>query len=408
MLIEEVTITDPLDPIFIKPEKFAKHLYGQHDQSTHAPQHRSGVPAGIDLEGKRFSSASKLELVKLIHKKEMAWYHAHDEALKASHTVTSPEESKKLYKKTLDSNQELIDAKKALSENFLYKDAMNLHDANGVRLGDKVYEDALESPSDYLMRKATVSEGILAGNVYEMPRQFYNSKLDTKLKDTRTTAEESIKIATEDFKTFASQAESVIVIPQAKLNQVLLDGRMKTVHETGQSQGASGKADEHYIDDRLLYENVAYGYNDSTPVSARPVSGLMVGKGGYPMEAHAIYGGSKPAEVVLKPETKSRTTWTDGDSLNYFQAGKTTDATIFQANTTAHKAAIYRKGTGDNYFDSKDFGYNTPFEIQVHGGVQVSDIAKVRFFTPPSKSVIARLEKQGIPYETVPLPDGEN
>ena len=383
-------------------KRVAKHLYGQHDQSTHAPQKRAGVPAGLDLEGKRFSAAAKMELIKLKLRYEDAKYKANEQAIAASRNASNPEERGKVYQDSMASNEALKEATKNLEENYLFKDAMNVRDANGVRLGDKTDSgESNEAPRDYLLRKIGRPESGLASNLYEVETKFYDKKLDEQLKNVRTTAEESIKVATEEFKSFANEAESVIVLPQAKLNQVLADGRMKTVHETGTSQGAGGKADESYVDHRLIYESEAYGYDNSTPVSARPVSGLMIGQGGYPTQTHAVYGGNKAAEVVLKPETKSRTTWTDGDSLNTMQAGKAFDSTLFTNNSRALQATVYRKGTGKNYFQSKQFAKDATFEIQVHGGVKVSDIAKVRFFSTPSKAVIARLDRLDIPYETI-------
>jgi hypothetical protein len=109
----------------------------------------------------------------------------------------------------------------------------------------------------------------------------------------------------------------------------------------------------------------------------------------------------------LKPEVRERTTWTEGDSLNLFTGGKSLSSTIFEPNYTAQKATVYRKGSGENYFKSKGFGFNTLVEIQVHGGVKVSDIGKVRFFnSPPSQALANRLEKAGIPYETIPTDEG--
>jgi hypothetical protein len=145
---------------------------------------------------------------------------------------------------------------------------------------------------------------------------------------------------------------------------------------------------------------MAYGYDDSTPVEARPVSGILMQGGYHPTDALSVYGGKKATEIILKPETRERTTWTDNDSLNTFRAGRTVSSTVFSANDTAHKAAVWRKATGKNYFETKNFRSHLT-EIQVHGGIKTSDIAKVRFFSPPSASAIARLTKLDIPYEVV-------
>lgn len=412
---------------FWDTEEVEKHQWGHHDQSTHAPHHIAGVPEGIDLEGKRLTDASRMELMKLgikfqdvdrrtktqiLEEVRAKFGELSTPSILEARTTSNPTPQQLEIRKFIDekyaSNKEYMDAKKALEENFLFKDAMNLHDANGVRLGDKVFSREYgESPESYLQRKmAWYGDGNLNPMAFEQKSDFLSKKIDDKLKDVRTTPEEAIRVATDDFKTFASKADLVVILPQERLGEVLADGRYKTVHETGRSQGVDGEANQQYLDNRLVYENAAYGYGDSTPITSRPVSGMIVGQGGYPYDSHPIYGGSKPAEIVLKPEVRERTTWTNGDSLNTFATGKTFESTIMPANQLSKKASIYRKGMGENYFDSKDFATSSLIEIQVHGGVKVSDIGKVRFYTPPSKAVAARLERAGIPYETVELPKG--
>lgn len=417
-----------------RAKKLEKHLYGQHDQSTHAPHKRAGVPDGVDLDGKRFSAAARLELGTKIRDYESAEWNArargYDKAVASLSTgselddrynrdrvndaywtkTPTPEQQriKDIIKTEVDADPEVARLKAELEDNYLFKDAMAVHDANGMLLGDKPRGEGpfSETPSAYLSRViAGGADNGLPLEAYEKPTKFYSKEFNSdEFKDIRTTPEESVKIATDDFLEFASTGESVVFMPQDKLNQVLADGRVKTAHETRSS--TAGQGTEEYIDHRLVYESVAYGYGDDTPIETRPVSGLLVGEGGYPSEAHSIYGGKRPAEIVLKPEVANRTTWTDGDSLNSFRAGTAFDSTIFRPTYLAAEAAVYRKGTGKNYFKTKTFASQRPIEIQVHGGIKVSDIGKVRFYTPPSKAVAARLERQGIPYETVPLPEG--
>lgn len=411
---DELVITEPLFYRFIKPEKeveqdsfFQKHQYGHHDQSTHGNNHVAGVPEGIDLEGKRYSTSAILELQRVANNYGQARYDANQKATQERLKFNNVEEGTKAYVESLKNNKELQAARKELEENYLFKDAMNVKDAKGIRLGDKISETN-ENPEDYFLRVGVNPPMALSPSAMDAPVKFWHDSIDsTKFADIKTTPEESIQVATKDFLEFAETADSVIVIPQSKLNTMMADGRYKTVHETRQSGGPEGKTFDEYIDHRLIYENAAYGYDNSTPVESRPVSGMLVGQGGHVADGIKSYGGSKPAEIVLKPEVKERTTWTDNDSLNRFVAGTSFKSTILPSSYMAKNATVYRKGSGQNFFNTRAFGENNMIELQIHGGVKVSDIGKVRFFnSPPSKALATRLEKAGIPYETIPTDEG--
>lgn len=378
-----------------------KHRYGQHDQSKHAPQSRKGVPEGIDLEGKRYTDAAVAEFRAKAFAFQDAKSEASKKAMDAMKQGKTTEESRKIYQEVYNSDTNMQNARAELEDNFLFKDAMNVRDANGVRLGDKEYDNSTsftESPENYLMRMGVGGERLLDAEAFTKDAQFYDKDMNAKAAGIRVTPEEAIATATNDFKEWAATADSVIVMPQDKLNKILASGSIKTVHETRTS--TVGQSTEEYIDHRLIYENVAYGYTDAMPLESRPVSGILMSDNYHPTDALSIYGGKKPTTIILKPEVRERTTWTDNDSLNTFRAGKTVDSTIFKTDNTALKAGVWRKATGENYFETPKFRQSLT-EVQIHGGVKTSDIAKVRFFSAPSASAIARLDKLEIPYEVV-------
>jgi hypothetical protein len=58
-------------------------------------------------------------------------------------------------------------------------------------------------------------------------------------------------------------------------------------------------------------------------------------------------------------------------------------------------AGAYKAATGRNWF--ADNKINAP-EIQVHGGVSIGDIAGITFYGNPSASVLATVQRKGIPY----------
>jgi hypothetical protein len=388
-----------------------------------------GVPFGIDLEGKRFSDAARKEFTA----KANAYGDArHDAILKAYEDLgmspddyydkkkftdaylgrdDSPEilELKRRIDDSFAANADYQKARTELEANYIFRDAMNLTDANGVRFGDRWRrEDSFdELPEGYLLRMAR-------GGVEQPNLEIFNessdfrdryapSEANDELTDRATsifvTPEEAIETSSNDFRSAAAKAETVIIMPQDKLNQVLSSGRIKTVHETGTSGVGSNRPE--YIEHRQIYESAAFGYDNDTPLEARPVSGILKLGGELPTDALAIYGGKRATEIVLKPETKDRTTWTQGDSLNTFGSAVALDAQLFPPNKTARDATVYRQATGKNYFEDGRFQPNSMLEAQVHGGIKTSDIAQVRFFSPPSASAIAKLEAQGIPYEVI-------
>lgn len=402
-----------------------KHMAGKHDQSTHAPQSRKGVPAGIDLEGKRFDSAARKEFTSKVHAYQDALTEAYRRSWKElgiseanpdfefrrrewSNAITGRDTTpeglalKAKIDASLQNNAEYQAARKALEENYIFKEAMNVRDANGVRLGDKDKPNDWafsDSPEEYLLRKGVGGWTEGDSTDYSADVDFKNSELNERAKGIRVTPEEGARVATDDFRAAAAKGETVVIMPQDKLNQVLSSGRVKTVHETGTS--TAGQSTQDYIDHRLIYESAAFGYDNSTPIEARPVSGILKLGDSLPSEALSIYGGKRPTEIVLKPEAKERTTWTAGDSLNTFGTATALDATSFSPSSVGQAAAVYRKATGENYFSSGLYMPNSLREAQVHGGVKVSDIATVRFYSPPSASAISKLDKAGIPYEVI-------
>jgi hypothetical protein len=404
-------------------------MYGQHDQSKHAPQSRKGVPFGIDLEGKRFSDSARKEFTEKANtfqdvRQEALWQAQRELGIAPTNDSRrrlfteaylgndeSPEglAMKAKIDASLASNADYQKAKAELEANFIFRDAMNLTDANGVRFGDrwKKADSFDELPADYLIRMGR------GGFSKEVDTAIFNEDVDffrrgskagdmaitEQAKGVRVTPEEAIEVSSNDFRSAAAQAETVIIMPQDKLNQVLSSGRIKTVHETGKSGVGSNRPE--YMEHRQIYESAAFGYDDATPVEARPVSGILKLGGQLPTDALGIYGGKRATEIVLKPETKERTTWTQGDSLNSFGTAVALDTQIFSAGPVARDAAVYRKATGQNYFADNKYNSGSLLEAQVHGGIKTSDIAQVRFFSPPSASAIAKLEAQGIPYEVI-------
>jgi len=118
-----------------------------------------------------------------------------------------------------------------------------------------------------------------------------------------------------------------------------------------------------------------------------------------PEDALMIYGGSRPAQIVLKPEVKSRTTISDRDSLNNFEPTTPLSDPKFEASHLTRMAAVYREATGENFFETENFAKFGSIEAQVHGGIRLEDIGKVLFYETPSEELRELLTSKGIIWE---------
>ena len=204
-----------------------------------------------------------------------------------------------------------------------------------------------------------------------------------------------------------------ITMPPRVLAQVLNDGRYKTQFETRRSGGLNDPQA------RSSEEAERFGYPPHMKPEFRPVYG-MVELGGVqaPSERNNLQYGS--AVVVLKSETRERTTFTVGDSLSLVRPS----APVM--NPRAQPAVV---GIDKGSIRSEVYAWENPsklyLEAQIHGGVRTSDIASVIFQVdaeivgtgtrdegriigrtkPPSRSVLTALDKAGIAYQIITKPE---
>jgi len=204
-----------------------------------------------------------------------------------------------------------------------------------------------------------------------------------------------------------------ITMPPRVLAQVLNDGRYKTQFETRRSGGLNDPQA------RSKEEAERFGYPTHMKPEFRPVYG-MVELGGVqaPSERDNLQYGS--AVIVLKPETRERTTFTTGDSLSLNRPSapvmnpRAQPAVVGIDKDTIMRESVFREDPRKIYL-----------EAQIHGGVRTSDIASVIFEVgaeivgtgtrdegqiigttkPPSRSVLAALDKAGIPYQIITKPE---
>jgi hypothetical protein len=284
--------------------------------------------------------------------------------------------SNKLYK-------DMVDALNSKNNNFEKRDIRyaladirrNLSSGSRPKLSDSEIEEFSISTPDYA-----------------------DDEINDLVYDVTVTPEESVEITNKDLKEFSDSAAVSIVLPISALENVLNDGRMKTVHETKYS--IAGDSSEDYRGSRVGYESLAFGYTGDSPAGERPVYGLLRStEHPMPKDALLIYGGYKPAQIILKPEVKNRTTISDRDSLNHFEATTPLTDPKFEASYITQMIAVYRKATGKSFLDTENFAKYGSIEAQVHGGVKLDDIGKVLFYETPSEEMIELLTSKGIIWE---------
>lgn len=209
----------------------------------------------------------------------------------------------------------------------------------------------------------------------------------------------------EDLTKLVEDRPISVFVREDTLDKILEDGRFKNATEVG-GEGSTFK-DNNYMATRTVYENAAFGYDNQTPPEQRPITGLVAPAGVTNYEAVDTYG---EVQIDLADSVKERSTFTVGDSLNEFlppiefrgsvpftyNYGRIAQET-YNSKQAGRKAGVTNpKGPILNsWWHEENY-----VEAQVHGGVKVSDIAKVTFRgSPPSPSQAAKLDALGIPYE---------
>jgi hypothetical protein len=186
-----------------------------------------------------------------------------------------------------------------------------------------------------------------------------------------------------------------VMVPEEVIGPILDDGRIKTAFDQPDEKG------NEYLEHRMVYERTAFGYDQTFPIESRPVSGAVLPEASN-TEAFQNFGENYgTVQVVLKDSVKDRTTYTIGDSLDRFQqptpyGGK--PPRTFDLLLTAQSAK-----RNPNMFSEPSFQARDYIETQVHGGVNLSDIAKIIFHSPMIDIPAARLAELGIEWEETNL-----
>lgn len=367
-----IVFRNPVGLVIDVTANLQKNAPGKHDQSTHGgKKNPSRVPAGIDIRGKRFSALEKKTAYEALALSQDGNYLI-EEASKVVNPATG--------ELALENEMTKVKTLMALgSSDFRESDIV----------GDGSQLSKLEEIDSY--------NPIPTDGVELTQKQVFDT-------------------ANADYKEMIAKSEPAIIVPQETLGKILNDGKVKSIYETErnafvEAEGFDGEIDPEaqriyntYMGSRPVYENLAFGYTNDTDPALRPISGTLL-NAGTKDDTVFTYGGFESALIVLKPETRNRTTITQQDSLNVFDTPKPLDAPNYPwsaINPTTKNAAYNREVVGDNWFLNPDSPFDP--EIQVHGGVNVSDIERVVIngFDPQitrQQLVVDQLNANGIAYE---------
>jgi len=230
---------------------------------------------------------------------------------------------------------------------------------------------------------------------YSLPAALDSTNPQFKIIEARQ--ELDFKKIDKDANEFIEKNPISIFTNEDALESILDEGSFATVHETGTKSW-------DYTGYRTQYERVAFGYDDSTTATQRPVYGAVRPAEIAQFQSGSLVGNYGNVEVVLKPETKSRATFTIGDSLDTFQKpfplGGKVARTVNLAGQAAYARSSRYGGDKGNMFDSPKWHETKYVEAQVHGGVKVSDIDKVIIHSGfYGEAIVDTLDEMGIPYE---------
>jgi hypothetical protein len=210
------------------------------------------------------------------------------------------------------------------------------------------------------------------------------------------------------------------------LSEVLTDDRFMNLYETGQGFGWNDQELRRWGEYRLFGIDPELGYTFDKKVTPqdRPIYGYMDvdGNNGRTMDptgesvAVSYYGSSElersanldqygGIRVELKDSVRDRTSFTFGDSLGEWARPSPINAPEVRSMGNRYDgfSRIRANQNGMDMDATSDLFWNTGryVEAQVHGGVAVSDIARVTFPSAPSPQITANLEARGIDWAVV-------
>jgi hypothetical protein len=172
---------------------------------------------------------------------------------------------------------------------------------------------------------------------------------------------------------------------------LLRDGRYKTQFESGTSGGVLSHAM------RIRTEQLVFGYPEDTASADRPVYGYLAGK--RDSSETWSYG-----RVVLRmrDDVRHRSTVVFADSLGDTSIGRWPTVAARWIDDADETVADYSR---HDPLDFEDVGDVSPYaEVQIHGGVELSDIEEILFTlgAEPDSDLRRMLEDSGVKWRVIP------
>ena len=191
-----------------------------------------------------------------------------------------------------------------------------------------------------------------------------------------------------------------VFVDEEVVENILDDGKVKNIFELEDLPKG-----EEYNEHRIVYENVAFGYDQTFPIENRPISGTVLPEANNKEAFYSFGEQYGSAQIVLKDNVKSRSTFTIGDSLDMVQRPTKLGGEFPRTSGTAwyaQAAGKYNSRSQVMYDDVDWWKYNY-IESQVHGGIKLDDIEKIIFHSPMIDIPTEKLDRLGIKWEETEL-----
>lgn len=231
----------------------------------------------------------------------------------------------------------------------------------------------------------------------------YASKAGVSSDELKAEWQSSVESAVADAKVY-------VAMPPEVVERVLVDGRYKSQFETNSSYGGDVQIDERRHAEHVIFgtpknlpdkERAVYGYASAAP----PNNKHTIGEPENNHHACLTYGS---AIVQYKDDVKARATITFGDSLNRSEdviPSPMLSPSLRSVNFSRYNdedeppPVITRRSVDAQALRSDDERIGDYTEVQVHGGLHVSEIETVWFRKDPPPTMQSLLKERGIKWQ---------
>lgn len=239
-----------------------------------------------------------------------------------------------------------------------------------------------------------------------------SDRLRSRYNDVESKITPERKVRMQKMAEVLAKQDVYIAMDPVNLNRVLDEGRFKTAHETGRSNGYFDSSTRQAFEKEMFEDTPIYGYLSDSGISSR-VTTTYPDRGNPRLEDDVASYGS--ARIKLKTSVRDQSTFVSNDSWDNAKGAVLYNDADYKSgvpfglrfmaspvNNPSYKSIM--AGMSDNAYTNFDpspakrFSYA---EVQIFGRVSASDIDHVSFYggRSPSKSLTKKLEKMGITWD---------